>query len=159
MPASPPGSLRRPTEEVAVDPSPELETLTRRLAEAVGAGDAAFVRDLVAQRAPVAFLGTDPAEWWTDADALARALAAQGAAGVEVLPGEPVAYAEGDVGWAVDRRLRFRHGGQEVPCRMTVVYRREGGAWRLVHFHASIPVGNEAALGVDLTEESPNTTS
>jgi hypothetical protein len=142
-----------------MDPSPELQALTRRLAEAVGAGDVGFFRDLVAQRAPVAFLGTAPEEWWTDVDALARTLEAQRAAGVEVVPGAPVAYQAGDVGWAVDRHLRFRHAGQEVPCRLTVVYRREDGAWRLVHFHASIPVGNEEALGVALGEARPATTA
>jgi hypothetical protein len=142
-----------------VDPSPELVDLTRRLVAAVSAGDAAFVRDLVAQRAPVAFLGTDPAEWWTDAEAMARALDAQRAAGVESVPGEPIAYAEGDVGWAVDRHVRFRHAGQEVPCRLTAVYRREDGAWRLVHFHASIPVGNVEALGVAFGEEGPGATA
>jgi hypothetical protein len=42
---------------------------------------------------------------------------------------------------------------------MTVLYRREDGAWRLVHFHASIPVGNEEALGVALGEEGPATTA
>jgi hypothetical protein len=69
---------------------------------------------------------------------------------VEFILGDPVAYQQGEVGWAVDHRMRFRVGEQEGPFRMTVVYRREDGIWKMVHFHSSIGVPNEDALGVEL---------
>ena len=133
-----------------MDASPELQDLTKRLAEAVGAGDATFLERHTSRQAGVAFLGTDPDEWWTDAAGLARALAAQQGAGIAVLPGEPLAYREGDVGWAVDRGLRFRVGNREIPWRLSVVYHREDGEWKMVHFHSSFGVPNAEAVGVEL---------
>ncbi len=133
-----------------MDASPELRDLTLRIAEAVGNGDAAFLERHTSRWEGVAFLGTDPDEWWTDLAGLTRALAEQRQAGVVVVPGEPLAYQEGDVGWAVDRGLRFRLGDQEFPFRLSVVYHREDGAWKMVHFHSSIGVPNEEAIGVEL---------
>ena len=133
-----------------MEASPELRDLTVRIAEAVGAGDADFLARHTSRQAGVTFLGTDPHEWWTDLAGLTRALAAQRQTGVEVIPGEPLAYREGDVGWAVDRGLRFRVGDQEFPFRLSVVYRREDGAWKMVHFHCSVGVPNEEAVGVEL---------
>jgi hypothetical protein len=134
-----------------MQPSPELQELTRRIAQAVGDGDMAFLERHISRQADVAFLGTDPDEWWTDLAGLSQALAAQREAGVEVIPGEPLAFEEGNVGWAVDRMVRFRIGDQEAPFRFSVVYRREDEDWRMVHFHSSVGVSNEEALGVELS--------
>ena len=133
-----------------MEPSTELRDLTIQLAQAVGAGDVAMLEGHTSHQPGVTFLGTDPDEWWTDLAGLRQALVGQHEAGVEIIPGEPVAYQQGDVGWAVDRVMRFRVGEQEIPCRMSVVYRREDGAWKMVHFHSSIGVPNEDAIGVEL---------
>jgi hypothetical protein len=91
-----------------------------------------------------------PNEWWTDLAGLRHALVGQREAGVKFIPGDPVAYQQGEVGWAIDHRMRFRVGEQEGPFRMTVVYRQEDGIWKMVHFHSSIGVPNEDAIGVEL---------
>ena len=54
------------------------------------------------------------------------------------------------MGWAVDHRRRFRVGEQEGPFRMTVVYRQEGDVWKMTHFHGSVGVLNEDAIGIAL---------
>ena len=133
-----------------MEPSAELRDLTIQLAHAVGAGDLAFLERHTSRRPEVSFLGTDPDEWWTDLAELRQALVGQHEAGVEIIPGEPLADAEGDVGWAVDRGMRFRAGAEETPFRMSMVYRREDGAWKMGHFHSSIGVPNEEAIGVEL---------
>lgn len=133
-----------------MEPSPELQGLTRRIAQAVGDGDVDFLERHISRQVDVAFLGTDSDEWWTDLASVSRALAAQRQAGVDVIPGEPLAYQEGDMGWAVDRMVRFRIGDHEVPFRFSVVYRLEDGAWKMVHFHSSIAVPNDEALGGEL---------
>jgi hypothetical protein len=137
---------------MSMQPSQELRDLTNRIAQAVGDGDVAILERHISLQADVAFLGTDPDEWWTDLAGLSRALAAQREAGVMVIPGDPLAYEEGNVGWAVDRTVRFRIGDQETPFRFSVVYRREDGAWKMVHFHSSVAVSNEEALGVTLPD-------
>jgi hypothetical protein len=112
-----------------MQPSPEFQDLTSRIAQAVGDGDEAFLERHILRQADVAFLGSDPDEWWTDLAGLERALAAQRGAGVMVIPGDPLAYQEGNVGWAIDRTVRFRIGDQEAPFRFSVVYRHDDGEW------------------------------
>jgi hypothetical protein len=51
-----------------------------------------------------------PNEWWTDLAGLRHALVGQREAGVKFIPGDPVAYQQGEVGWAIDHRMRFRVG-------------------------------------------------
>ena len=133
-----------------MESSVELRDLTLQLAHAIGAGDIDFLRRHTSRQPGTAFLGTDPDEWWADLESLSRALAAQSQAGVTLDPGQPVAYQQGDVGWAVDREIRFRVGDQEQRFRFTVVYRRDEGVWKMVHFHSSIGVPNTEALGVEL---------
>lgn len=53
-----------------MEPSPELCELTRRLAQAIGEGDVAFLECHSSRRAGVAFLGTDPDERGTRAGQL-----------------------------------------------------------------------------------------
>ena len=69
-----------------------------------------------------------------------------------VIPGDPLAYQEGNVGWAIDRTVRFCIGDQEAPFRFSVVYRHEDGEWKLVHFHSSVGASNEGARGVTLPD-------
>jgi hypothetical protein len=133
-----------------MESSPELRDLTIHIAQAVGDGDVDFLERHTSRQPGTTFLGTDPDEWWTDLSGLRQALVGQRAAGVEIIPGEPAAYQEGNVGWAVDRRLRFRVAEQEIPFRMSVVYHQEDGEWKMVHFHSSIGVPNEDAIGAEL---------
>jgi hypothetical protein len=118
----------------------------------VGDGDAGFLERHISRQVDVAFLGTDPEEWWTNFAELRWALAAQREAGVTVVRDDPLAFQEGNMGWAVDRTIRFRISGEEAPFRLSVVYRREDGEWNIVHFHSSVAVSNEEALGVELPD-------
>ena len=110
-----------------MNPSTELRDLTIQIAQAISDGDVAVLERHTSRHPGTAFLGTDPDEWWTDLAGLRQALVGQHEAGVTLIPGDPVAYQQGEVGWAVDHRMRFRVGEQEGPFRMTVVYRREDG--------------------------------
>ncbi len=131
-------------------PSTELRELTIQIAHAIGTGDVAVLERHTSRQPGTTFLGTDPDEWWTDLASLRQAVIGQRAVGVEVIPGDPLAFQEGTVGWAVDRGLRFRVGEQETPFRMSAVYHQEDGLWKMVHFHSSIGVPNEDAIGIAL---------
>lgn len=132
-------------------PSTELRDLTIQIAHAIGTGDVAALERHTSRHPGTVFLGTDPDEWWTDLASLRHAVLGQREAGVEVIPGEPMAFQEGEVGWAVDRGMRFRVGEQETPFRMSAVYRREDGEWKMVHVHSSIGVPNAEAIGVEVS--------
>jgi hypothetical protein len=123
-------SVKEEPTETPMEPSPELQGLTCRITQAVGDSGVTFLEPHISREADVTFLGTDPDEWWTDLAGLSQALIAQREAGVEVIPGEPLAYQEGNVGWAVDRSVRFQVGDQEVPFRFSVVYGARTGTGR-----------------------------
>ncbi len=63
--------------------------------------------------------------------------------GLTLLPGEPEAYRERDVGWVIDRPVFRTRDGAAITCRATTLYDREDGAWKIVHNHYSIGVPTE----------------
>ncbi|MGO8951525.1 MAG: nuclear transport factor 2 family protein [Ktedonobacterales bacterium] len=94
----------------------------------------------------LSMFGTDPTEWWTDRATIVQMFDAQRQAedqAPQIIPGNPQAWVEGDLGWVVDQpRLRLPNGA-EVQLRSTSIFHREGGTWKLVHGHASIGVPND----------------
>jgi ketosteroid isomerase-like protein len=129
--------------------SPDLEELVRRFYAACNNGDLAFVERHLSQTPQTLFLGTAPEEVW-DRAATLRAVANQSGAGVRMEGGNPQAWQAGDVGWAVDLEPSFHLGEVVAPFRLTTIFRREDGEWRIVHWHCSLPVSNDEAMGQEL---------
>ena len=73
------------------------------------------------------------------------------AAGLQFLAGNIQAHSEGSVGWFADQPTLKMADGSEAPARITGVFRREEGAWKLVQFHFSVGVQNEEALSTEVT--------
>ncbi len=118
---------------------------------AVSNGDVAALHETLSDREGLVFIGTDPDEWFDEPGAIRDMLAAQAAAGVTVRAGAITAFEEGTVGWVADQGAFVLPDGSEVPFRLTAVFHRERGAWKLVQEHASVAVTNEAALGVEIS--------
>ena len=131
-------------------PSTEIADVLRRVYAAVSEGDEATLADVLSGSDGLLFIGTDPDEWYEDRASIRQMLKAQAETGVTVRPGPIAAFEEGNVGWVADRGVFLLPDGGEMPFRMTMVLRREDGAWKVVQEHASIAVGNEEALGVEL---------
>jgi SnoaL-like domain len=129
--------------------SPLLEELMRRFYAACNSGDLAFVEQHLSHAPQTLVLGTAPEEVWDRAGTL-RAVAAQSGAGVRFEGGAPQAWEVGDVGWVVDLEPRFHLGEVVAPFRLSCILRREDGDWRIVHWHSSLPVANEEAMGQEL---------
>jgi len=67
--------------------------------------------------------------------------------GITFQAGAIRAWAEGDLGWAVDEPSVVLPNGPELPMRMTAVLRREpGGGFRILHQHYSWAVPDEVAM-------------
>jgi hypothetical protein len=127
-----------------MEQSPELRELYNQLVR----GDLRNTPfdQLTSTTPAVSIIGTDPAEWSTNRAEIVQAMDAQrqaGDQGVQTIPTDPQAWAEGDLGWVVDRpRVRLPNGA-EVQLRITTIFHREGGTWKGVHQHASIGVPND----------------
>jgi hypothetical protein len=130
--------------------STEIADAVRSLYTAVNDGDAATLTGLVSARDGLVFIGTDPDEWFDESETVFAMLKAQASAGVKVRGGDVAAYEEGTVGWAADRGAFIMPDNREVPFRITAVFHREQGAWKMVQEHASVAISNEDALGVEI---------
>jgi ketosteroid isomerase-like protein len=104
-----------------------------------------FEAGLTADEGAALVIGTDPGQWtagraaWVDG--WAATVAEMPGLGLEA--GEPVAYEDGDLGWAADQPRFVLPDGTPLPVRVTAVMRREDGDWKLVHAHFSIGVPDE----------------
>ena len=130
--------------------STELAAMLQSIYTAVSNGDANTLTELLTGRDGLLFIGTDPDEWYDDASTVKAMLTAQAAAGVTVRGGDIVAYEEGTVGWVADRGAFILPDGSAAPFRITAVFHRENGNWRLVQEHASVAVSNEEVIGTSL---------
>jgi ketosteroid isomerase-like protein len=130
--------------------SPELAKEINRLYDAFSRGDADLMEELTTADDGLVFIGTDPDEWFSEVASVRKLLEAQAGSGVKVEHGDAAAYEEGTVGWVADRGHFLLPDGNKVPFRMTAVFHRENGAWKLVQEHASVAVTNEDSLGVEI---------
>ncbi len=130
--------------------SADLVATTQKFYDAFSTGDAATVTGLMSTADGLLFIGTDPDEWLTDHGVVTDLLAAQVGAGVKVRGGDIQAYEEGSVGWAADRGAFILPDGSEVPFRLTAVFHKQDGEWRMIQSHASVAISNEEAMGVEL---------
>jgi ketosteroid isomerase-like protein len=108
------------------------------------AGEADAANDLISRDPALVFIGS--AGEWVDDQATLRS-------GTQV-PGEgvvagtnPVAYADGDVGFFADQPTWHFADGTKVEMRLSAVLRREAPGWRVVHVHMSVAVpDNECVM-------------
>jgi hypothetical protein len=69
--------------------------------------------------------------------------------GVTLMAGQtPEAHAEGDLGYAFDEPWFGFPDGTGMRVRLTTVFLREDGAWKLVHGHFSSGVPDEEVVGL-----------
>ena len=134
----------------AVQPSPGVADATRQVLSAFQNSDADAIRAAFSDSALVA-IGTDPAEYLRGATETADLFVVQAEAmtGMTVAPGDIDAYERGDVGWSASQPTFRFPDGTNLPVRLTVVFERDGGDWRVVQWHASLAVANAETPGFD----------
>lgn len=126
--------------------SQEVEAAFVRFLVALSGGDEAGVTQLATTGGAAALIGSDAREWFTGAgtwEVLPALVRAFRAGGLSVTPREPEGYADGSIGWVVDRPTFRTRAGAQTQTRMTGIFRAEGGAWKLVHLHNSVGVPDE----------------
>ena len=123
-----------------------LDTYTAMFRDIEG-GRMTSVTDFLSSSDAVSAIGSDPNEYWMDRATLVPILQAQ-FSGFHELGGRfdtsrAVAWTDGNMGMVVDEPTITLDDGRSVHLRATTVFRKEGGAWKVVHQHASIGVPNE----------------
>lgn len=124
------------------------------------AGDAGAFVDIIAHHPGSILIGTDDEEWYEGFEAISAILRVQMPEIQELRGNEPpinlifeevTAWREGTVGWTSSHIREGVPGNENPPMRLTCVFHEEGAQWRVVQWHASFPLSNEAVLGHSLT--------
>jgi hypothetical protein len=126
--------------------SSEVRTAFENLLAEMSNGGEVWIDQMADTGDGAVLIGSGPSEWWVGPatrDAWITIVRAFRRTGLRVQPGSPEGFAEGSVGWAVDRPTFRSPNGSEMQARMTAIFRREAGAWKLVHAHNSIAVPDE----------------
>ncbi len=133
--------------------SAELMQAYYRFVDAVNRGNVAVLDALISKDADVSVIGTDPNEWWMGHDSAVQALQSQsgdvGNSASMVAGSQVEAYVDGSFGWVTDRPVLMLPGG-EMAFRVTMLFHREDGVWRMLQSHASFGVKNEVVMGESL---------
>jgi hypothetical protein len=139
--------------EGAMEQSIELQELYRQICEAQSKGDQAFFEHHFSQEEGVVAIGTDPVEWWFGYDTITRVFSAQlqESGGFEILPDQPPAYQQGMVGWLAGQPVLKLADGTEIAFRLSVVFQKEEGGWKIVQWHSSMGIPNEESISETLT--------
>ena len=138
-----------------MEQSTELKNFTLRVYEALEKADHSFFERYLSSEDGTLVIGTDPNEWWPGKAMAIKLLKAQleETGGFPITADAPQAYSQGDIGWMADRPRLKLPDGAEMPLRLTLVFHKENGDWKIVQWHVSIGVSNEEALGQELTTE------
>jgi hypothetical protein len=128
-----------------MESAPELVALLQRYYAASAQGDTTLLDLLIARHPGALVVGTDPDEWWRGGDQIVETWTAawQERGGLPVEGSQPEAFRAGQVGWVADRALWRLPDRRTIPFRLTAVFYRDGGEWRMVQAHFSLGVPNE----------------
>ena len=142
---------------MAVRESPEIAAVVRRMGEAWSVRDYETYANLISDSPHFRGIGTDADEYWDTPEKFLRVrrvqleeLAAQDWSQAEATVRRIEAFEDGSVGWAT-MLLDVNAPSGVVHLRATAILALEAGAWRVVHWHSSVPTPNVQAFGVELT--------
>lgn len=124
-------------------PSAEIRDTVLEFYRRQVAGEAEAANDLISRDPALVFIGS--AGEWVDDQVTLRS-------GTQV-PGEglvagpnPVAFADGDMGFFADQPTWRFADGTAAEMRFSAVLRREAGGWRIVHVHMSVSVPDDECV-------------
>lgn len=124
--------------------SKEIEAEVRRLEQDFRNKDVGLF-DRVSRQSGVLGIGSDPKEWFESHEELTQVFGKQMSRmpSFEFTTKRTAAYEEGDVGWAaVDATWTFPKM-DPLSTRLTLVFHREGGAWKIVLLQTSFAFPDE----------------
>jgi ketosteroid isomerase-like protein len=128
-------------------PQDEIRKLLDEMLGAMNSGDAPRLRTMLSERPGAVHIGTDAEEWWSSGRLVDDVAAAGSGGDIRAVADDVDVHVQDDIAWVEGRGRFTRADGAERPVRMTGVFVREGGQWKLVQSHASIAVPNADIFG------------
>ncbi|WP_437605763.1 nuclear transport factor 2 family protein [Sorangium sp. So ce834] len=131
-----------------------IASLVHQFYQASTNGDLDFIEDIISTSPNAVFLGTAPGEvyaghdaivqWWQDMFIFLDGLGYPNDGGlpIEATGGLLQLQQQGTVAWVADDPT-FAFLGGDVPSRLSLVFRKEGGQWKIIQGHWSVGLPNE----------------
>ncbi|MGI9666992.1 MAG: nuclear transport factor 2 family protein [Acidimicrobiia bacterium] len=132
--------------------SPELESVARRFLMDYAEVGLEVMSNLLSIDDSARVIGNAQEEVWSGRDEIlaVRTTQIQESPDIVVTVHDAEAFEEGNIGWfAIFFTLTTDEF--ETDLRASGVTRLEGGVWRIVQWHNSVPVSNQQIFGVELT--------
>lgn len=123
--------------------SSDVANALREFYERNTANDQASFHKVISASEAVTIIGSAAREWF---EGQAAARAAFGLEQVTIDAGKIKAWEEGTAGWAINAPRFTLPDGSVMRMRMTTVFVKEDGGWRLIHLHGSTPVPDEVYM-------------
>ena len=123
--------------------SSEIRDTMLELYRRMLAGESDEANDLISRDPALVFIGS-AGEWIDDQDVLRAGKQVPGEGLVAGL--DPVAWADGDVGFFADRPAWLFADGTRAEMRLTAVLRHEEPGWRVVNIHMSVAVPDDECV-------------
>ncbi|XXX72458.1 nuclear transport factor 2 family protein [Sorangium sp. So ce134] len=132
----------------------QIASLVEQFYEASSTGDIDFIEGIISNDPDALFLGTAPGEvyaghaaivqWWEDMFFFLDGLGYPNNGGLPVEATGKLLQLDqhGQVAWVTDDPT-FAFLGGDVPSRLSLVFRKESGQWKITQGHWSIGVPNE----------------
>ena len=127
----------------AIAPSAEIVETMLEFCRRMQAGEADAANDLISWDPSLVFIGS--AGEWVDDQATLRSGTQEAGEGLVVGP-NPVAYADGDMGFFADQPTWLFADGTKAEMRLTAVLRREPPGWRVINMHMSVAVPDDQCV-------------
>jgi ketosteroid isomerase-like protein len=111
--------------------------------ERYSAGDVAAFAEQITEEEDALVIGTDGSQWAEGRDTWVSGYESvmDQMPGLQLRAGDRLTgHEDGPIGWAADQASIVLPDGSDVPVRITAVFRRERGGWKVVTAHLSIGV-------------------
>ena len=131
------------TVSAPMTPSTEIRETVLELYRRMLAGESDEANDLISRDPALVFIGS--AGEWIDDQATLRSGTQVAGEGLVAGP-NPVAWADGDVGFFADQPAWLFADGTRAEMRLSAVLRREEPGWRIVHVHMSVAVPDDECV-------------
>ena len=131
------------TASTPMAPSTEIVDTMLEFYRRMLAGESDAANDLISTDPSLVFIGS-AGEGVDDQDTLRSGTQVPGE-GLLAGP-EPVAYADGDMGFFADQPTWLFADGSKAEMRLSAVLRREPAGWRIVHVHQSVSVPDDECV-------------
>ncbi|MFX0093698.1 MAG: nuclear transport factor 2 family protein [Candidatus Hodarchaeota archaeon] len=134
-----------------MEKSEQLKEITQGFVNALLKAEHDYYAQHISQQEGVVMIGSDDREWAEGYQSITERLRpiTENMQGCTTTDFYTQAYQQGNFGLSVSKFTLCIPNGTKVPMRLTMAFTQEKGKWKVIQWHDSVGVPNEASMGED----------